>query len=476
MSGQFLHGNIPQPDGCHRLRSFRKNNGFIFSIRGIVTKEQLQKKQAEVLERMNALAEAAKKENRGLTDEEAKDFDALEAEVESLKKDEERAARLEKLNEERSQAVSRPVDIKVVREAGETEKGECKVWRSFGEQLQAVVGAAKNPHRADSRLAQSDMLMRAATGLNEGVLADGGFLVQQDFANEILARAYDTGVIASRVRRMSISSNANGMKIPAVDEVSRANGSRWGGIQAYWEGEAEAYTATKPKFKMMELVLKKLTGLYYATDEVLADASVLESMVSQGFAEEFGFKLDDAILNGDGAGKPLGILSSSSLVTVAKEANQTAATINVNNLAKMRSRLYGRSRPNALWLMNQDIEPQLLTLSISVGNNAFPVYLQGGTVAGEQYDTLFGRPTFSVEQASTLGTVGDIVLVDPSQYLLIDKGQMQRAVSVHVRFLYDEQVFKFTYRVDGQPIWSSALTPYKGSNTLSPFVALATRA
>ncbi len=439
-------------------------------------KEQIQKRQVEVIERMNALADAAKKENRGLSQDEAKEFDTLEAEVESLKGSLERAERLEKLNQERAQSTSKPVDIKVVREAGEDEKGECKVWRSFGEQLQAVVGAAKNPYKMDSRLTQSDKLMRAATGLQESVLADGGFLVQQDFANEILARAYETGVLASRVRRMSISSNSNGMKIPAVDEVSRANGSRWGGIQAYWEGEADAYTASKPKFKMMELVLKKLTGLYYATDEVLADASVLESVVSQGFAEEFGFKLDDAILNGDGAGKPLGMLSSPSLVTVAKEGSQTAATINVNNLAKMRSRLYGRSRQNAIWLMNQDIEPQLLTLSISVGNNAFPVYLQGGTVAGEQFDTLFGRPTFPVEQCATLGTVGDILLVDPSQYLLIDKGQMQRAVSVHVRFLHDEQVFKFTYRVDGQPIWSSALTPFKGSNTQSPFVALATRA
>jgi HK97 family phage major capsid protein len=441
-----------------------------------VDKEQIQKRQVEVIERMNALADAAKKENRGLSQDEAKEFDTLEAEVESLKGSLERAERLEKLNQERAQSTSKPVDIKVVREAGEDEKGECKVWRSFGEQLQAVVGAAKNPYKMDSRLTQSDKLMRAATGLQESVLADGGFLVQQDFANEILARAYETGVLASRVRRMSISSNSNGMKIPAVDEVSRANGSRWGGIQAYWEGEADAYTASKPKFKMMELVLKKLTGLYYATDEVLADASVLESVVSQGFAEEFGFKLDDAILNGDGAGKPLGMLSSPSLVTVAKEGSQTAATINVNNLAKMRSRLYGRSRQNAIWLMNQDIEPQLLTLSISVGNNAFPVYLQGGTVAGEQFDTLFGRPTFPVEQCATLGTVGDILLVDPSQYLLIDKGQMQRAVSVHVRFLHDEQVFKFTYRVDGQPIWSSALTPFKGSNTQSPFVALATRA
>jgi HK97 family phage major capsid protein len=81
-----------------------------------------------------------------------------------------------------------------------------------------------------------------------------------------------------------------------------------------------------------------------------------------------------------------------------------------------------------------------------------------------------------VEHASTLGTVGDIALVDLSQYLLIDKGGMNSASSIHVRFLNDEMTFKFTLRIDGQPIWNSALTPAKGSNTQSPFVVLATRA
>jgi len=81
-----------------------------------------------------------------------------------------------------------------------------------------------------------------------------------------------------------------------------------------------------------------------------------------------------------------------------------------------------------------------------------------------------------IEQAETLGTVGDIILADLSEYMLIDKGGIKQAASIHVRFLYDEMTFRWTYRLDGQPIRNSALTPYKGSNTRSPFITLATRA
>ena len=52
-----------------------------------------------------------------------------------------------------------------------------------------------------------------------------------------------------------------------------------------------------------------MTGLAAVTDELLADAGALENILSQAFAEEIGFKLDDAIINGDGAGKPLGVLA-----------------------------------------------------------------------------------------------------------------------------------------------------------------------
>ena len=59
-----------------------------------------------------------------------------------------------------------------------------------------------------------------------------------------------------------------------------------------------------------------------------------------------------------------------------------------------------------------------------------------------------------------------------SEYLFWQKGAVQAAQSIHVQFLTDQTVFKFIARYDGQTALASALTPYKGSSTLSPFVAL----
>ena len=81
-----------------------------------------------------------------------------------------------------------------------------------------------------------------------------------------------------------------------------------------------------------------------------------------------------------------------------------------------------------------------------------------------------------IEQCSALGDVGDIILADLSQYLTIEKGGLQSASSIHVQFVTDETAYRFVVRNNGQPIWNSALTPYKGANDLSPFVTLAERA
>jgi len=60
-------------------------------------------------------------------------------------------------------------------------------------------------------------------------------------------------------------------------------------------------------------------------------------------------------------------------------------------------------------------------------------------------------------------------------YIIAEKGPIQSAVSIHVRFIYDETVFRFVYRCAGQPEYSTAITPFKGSDTESPFITLAAR-
>ena len=97
-------------------------------------------------------------------------------------------------------------------------------------------------------------------------------------------------------------------------------------------------------------------------------------------------------------------------------------------------------------------------------------------MSGLPYSTLGTLPVIPVEYCSTVGTVGDIMLVDLDQYLLVDRGQPEFASSIHVRFIQGETTFRATYEVDRQPTWRTALTPMNGNNTLSPFVALATRA
>ena len=352
-----------------------------------------------------------------------------------------------------------------------------KPFKSIGEHLIAVKNAYQNGaiDKRLYRMAVNDQgVSLKATGLSEGVPADGGFLIEPQFIPQILERTYQYGVLASRCTRIPVGAGYNGVKMPAVSETSLAS-SRFGGIVSYWAAEAGTKTASMPQFRQVSLELKKLIGLCYATDELLQDAVALEAWLMKAFPMEFGFKLDDAIINGSGAGQPLGIMNSPCLVTVAKESGQAAATIQAENIIKMHARLWGGSSNNAVWLINQDIEPQLHTMSLAVGTGGVPVYMPAGGLSENAYGTLYGKPVLPVWQCQTLGTVGDIIFADLSQYLLAEQGGINAASSIHVKFVYDETAFRFVMRIDGQPWWNSALTPYKGSNTQSPFVVLATR-
>ncbi|MCC7371649.1 MAG: phage major capsid protein [Chloroflexi bacterium] len=356
--------------------------------------------------------------------------------------------------------------------SAKTYKGP-RLFANIAEQLQAIQAAATG-RGVDPRLME---LQAAAQGAGEAVPADGGYLVQQDFANEIMRLMHDRGQLLSRVRRIPVS--GNGLKLNAIDESSRVDGSRGGAVRGYWVDEGSAPTASRPKFKRVNLELKKVAALGYASDELLSDAGAMSAIFTDEFANELVFKVEDAIYEGDGAGKPTGFANSNvnpAFISVAKETGQTAATIVSNNIIKMRARLWAPSRGNSVWFINQDTEPQLSLMTITVGTGGVPVYMPASGLSEDGYDRLYGRPVVPIEFAATLGTVGDIVLADLSQYALIDKGGVRQDTSMHVAFTTAEQAFRAQYRVDGQSLWSSALTPFKGSNTVSPFIGLATRA
>lgn len=451
---------------------------------------QLQQDRAALLDGAKAILATAQKENRSMSVEELASFAKTETEVAAISATldaEQRMAALSNIPTDRGAAQvtpnneGQPLFGRAEVKGESTQERIFRVAAGLGEQMLAVRNAALQPHKTDARLIE--MQKRSTPqGASEQIPADGGFLVYPDFANEIFKIMHDTGLIYPRARKIPLSETTNAIKIPGVDEQSRADGSRWGGVRMFWQNEADSLTGSKPKFRLIELVTKKLTGLFYSTDELLADARALGAIVMQAFGEEMAFKMDDACIRGTGAGMPMGILNAAATVSVAKESGQATQTVVYENIKKMWGRMWARSRPNAVWFINQDIEQQLYGLVQTAGTGGIPVYLPagaGGQVFGgasaAPFGSLFGRPVIPVEQCDTVGSVGDIVLADYSQYAIVDKGDMQAASSMHVRFVTDEMTFRWIYRVDGQPMWHTPLTPFKGSNTLSPFITLAAR-
>ncbi len=404
----------------------------------------------------------------GLTEDERKRLDAIEARQEVVSADLGRENR--RRERERALPLAADVRVEVGRNLAEDDPNP---WGKpneapFGRFLQAVY-SAQTGQGIDPRLTY----IAAAQGAGAAIGPDGGFLVGKTMADSIKLRM-TAGEIFRRLDPIPLDAGTDSIEINMIDESSRATGSRFGAVQGYWIDEGTAPTASRPKFYKYSLKLKGLAALGYATNNLLRNAAALETVMLNAFAQELLFLVEDSVINGGGAGQPLGILNAGCLVSVSKETGQAAATIVYENLSKMWARMLIPSRSNAVWLMNADIEPQLDSLALTAGLGA----LEPRFVAYDQQGVLRikGRPVIPIEYAATLGTVGDLILADFREYGFIEE-QIAQASSMHVAFTTNEMCYRVTYYVDGGAKMRTALTPYKGtSNTQSPFVALATRA
>lgn len=307
-------------------------------------------------------------------------------------------------------------------------------------------------------------------GFTIGVPSDGGFFLQGETVIDLMTNGFNNSEILPKAAKRTLTASQF-VEVYGIDETSRANGSRSGGIRVYTTAELDALTQSKTKFNMIRIEPKKLTGLFYASGEWMRNVTFLGQEVRGLFGDEFAFKCQDLAIRGGGAGEALGILNADCLVPVPKETGQAAKTILAANLSKMWARFTGR---NPVWFINRDCGPQLDELSIPAGTGALePRFVSWGP---DGVLRIKGAPVIEIEQCETLGTVGDIILADWSQYICADQGDIEEAMSTEVNFIYDQGTYRFIYFFDGQPRWRSAITPFKGSNTVSPFVALASRA
>jgi len=350
-------------------------------------------------------------------------------------------------------------------------------FKNMGHYFRDLISAGHPDGTASESLRKWSSAVKAV--MQEGDLAQGGYLVPEEFRATLLQTALETSIVGSRAVRIPMATNR--VTIPALVDATHATGTFFGGVTIYRTEETYAKEVSKPAFGKVGLTLHKLTGLAQVTDELIQDSPIsIEPIVRATFGQAIAFVQDDDFLNGTGANMALGAfnVANPSLIAQAIEPGQPINTILYQNIVNMWSRLYPAGHAKAVWVANIGCFPQLAAMAMAVGAGGGPVWMPAGGVSGSPYQTLMGRPLILSEKMQALSTQGDIGLADFSQYLIGEKaGGIQVATSMHVYFVYDEMAFRFVLRYDGQPWWLSALTPRRGGAgaTLSPFVVLAVR-
>jgi HK97 family phage major capsid protein len=398
-----------------------------------------------------------------LNDEQMEQVNTLNAEFEGLTKKIEAKEKLEsmsaKLTTGTRNVPAQPIEAKVQVGQNRIEQDPKRGFKNAGEFYAAVY--------------KKDVKILNAAGLNESSGSDGGFLIPEDFRLDIQKKIQGDESLLPMTRQYQTASN--NITLPTYEGAPYDSS---GVIQAYWEGEAQAFTASKAKFGQASMRLHKLTALVPVTEEVLEDAPLLESWIRQNAPEAMVSKVNTAIIRGSGAGMPQGFLNSSFKKKVLKESGQAADTVLFENINKMLGALLPSSIPRASWLINPNVLPQLRLMKFTDNS---PVYLPGMNVAGAPYGTLFGIPLKPMMGGlKALGDEGDICLVDLSYVqtaMKVSQGMGIRAdVSTHVYFDTDEVAFKFVMRMAGNCPFKAPVTNEAGDFVASGFVTLEDRA
>ena len=304
----------------------------------------------------------------------------------------------------------------------------------------------------------------------QGTYSDpyGGFFVPVAFSPEQLRLDPESDPMAGLVRSIP-------MQVPMITFNARVDknhsSSVSGGLRVYRRKETQTVSSSRMEHEQVELKVNSLFGVAYVTEELLQRSLIsFIALLDAGMSDEFSAKLVNERLNGTGTGEFEGVLVSPAKISVDKETGQSAATIIKENIDEMQMRIWRYG--SAIWLANHGTRRMLkgLVQVIGTAGVVVPYY----TTTGEGQGMLDGRPIFFTEHCNAIGTEGDLILANWSEYLEGTLTGLQNAESMHVRFLEHERTFKFWMENDARCWWRSAFTPKNGP-TRSPIVTLATR-
>lgn len=354
-------------------------------------------------------------------------------------------------------------------EAAQDDAPRSHGFKSWGEFLVVANDNMTLPKsQRDPRVVVFDEGPGARKDMAGSSLAGGGALIPQQFQEQLYALLNENSNV--RAQATIIPMRRRQVLIPVLNQTTTTVGlPHWfGGLQFYWAEEGEEKTNSDVAFRQMALTAHKLVALTHTSDELLDDSAVsLEAFLQgpMGFAGGAAWMEEYAFIQGTGAGQPLGVINANATISVARA---TASTVGYTDIVNMVESLLPSSK--AIWMITQNAMSNIIQMNGPTGNASY-VWLP--TVQGGAPGTLFGYPVVWTDKQPSVGTAGDVLLVDWSKYLVGDRqASTVSSTPFGPRWTYDQTSWRLVHRVDGQPWLSAPFTYSDGSTQVSPFVKL----
>jgi HK97 family phage major capsid protein len=447
--------------------------------------QELMQARAAIFDQQQAIISAAEAENRELTAEEETKFQALEKDFEAADKKVKEAeakearnnvmtARANELNAPQNQ----PFRPSAVAGTGvQAPKKDDGGFANIGEVIHAIrfgdskgrldelpIGQGQGGGRQVPEAFRSALLPnRFRNEFSMGSGSEGGFAVPEQFNPEILMIQPQTDIVRSRSMVLPAGDPPDAkLTMPALDQGS--NGV-YGGVEVQWIGEGEEKPDTSGSLREVSLQPQEVAATTIVTDKLLRNWAAANAFISTLLQRAMRAAEDIAFLVGNGVGKPKGVLGAPAGIAVNRAvANQISYADVIGLLAK----LLPESVAGAVFVANQSTLPQIATLQDGGGRY---IFIQGDATKGIP-STLAGIPIVFTGKTKTLGTKGDLMLLDLSYYLIKDGSGPFIAASEHVLFKQNKTVIKVFWNVDGQPWMVEPLTLEDGVTKVTPFVVL----
>lgn len=345
--------------------------------------QELIEKRAKVWETAKNFVDTHEDKNGNLSAEDKETYSRMEAEIEELTNSIERQQRAERREQELSKPVNSPITGKPYKDEPQ---GEVKTGRASDEYKKAMLTALRSNFRQVSNV------------LQEGVDADGGYLVPEEYDHRLIDVLTEENIMRGIATKIT-TSGEHKINIAATKPA------------AAWIEEGEALSFGNATFEQKILDAHKLHVAIKITEELLYDnAFGLENYIITEFGKALANAEEDAFLNGDGVGKPTGIFDK----TKGGESIGTlTAALKSDDVLDLIYKLKRPYRKNASFIMNDATLAQIRKLKDNNGQ-----YLWQPSYQANEPDKILG---YNI-RTSAFAPTDAIAFGDYKYYNIGDRG------------------------------------------------------